>query len=180
MQKVALDPKALMTALGPESKGSARDRQRLLMIYYLCNQLTDAQLKELRDQLEKGLDTLTSAQTITSTSTSGADTTRRATQQKQIETDLAALDYLQSYKFVHRIQSDVGAGMGQSAGKAASGRFGDNISAWVGGFGGGLLAGVKNLLPVNTVSQPWHIACSSSMCMCTLMRYVCCSVLICM
>ena len=68
-----------------------------------------------------------------------------------MESDLAALDYLQHFKFVNRIQSDMSAGMG--AGKTVtSGRFGENISSWVGGFGCGLLDGVKNLLPVNTVS----------------------------
>jgi len=140
-------------------KGTFLDRLRFFLVYFLNNHLNEEQIKSYRHLLVN-----TAANTH---STDGVDTPAASSLPPP---ELSALDYIQQYKFLHRLHSsDDGHATSSMAGSSSSsssslsssssstskssggnllGNFSKLADSLYGG-GVGLLAGVRNLLPAN-------------------------------
>ena len=131
-----------------QGKGTWRDRLRAALIFCLSSDASEADVAQVRAALEKSI----------------AEQKDGAAAAQGAAADLAALDYLTAYRFLHRLQSAHAAGAAPSSTASATGAGkGDGNEGW-GLFGklansvakemvnqtAGVLAGVRNLLPTNT------------------------------
>ena len=149
--------KAMMAAIfggagspeSPQGKGTFLDRLRFFLVYFLNapTNLTEEQIKSYRSLLTS-VAQAQAAQTGAGGVAGSAD---------PFASDLAALDYIQHFKFLHRLTAGDDLGGAASAPKPAAAS--SSSGGMLGGFtkladslyggGVGLLAGVRNLLPTN-------------------------------
>ena len=131
-----------------QGKGTWRDRVRAALIFCLVSDASEADVQQLRSTLEKSI----------------AEQKDGAVQAQGAAADLAALDYLTAYRFLHRLQSTHAGAAAPSSSASASaagkadaaegwglfGKLANSISKEVVNQTAGVLAGVRNLLPTNT------------------------------
>jgi hypothetical protein len=127
-----------------QSKGNLIDRVRALAIYYLQNPEADeSQLNFFRNLIE--------------TSANSANSPHSNEKLAELEY-LSALNYLKQYKFEHRVSSgQASVNLSNSAGDSAQGSANSTFSSMFGRlaegvatYTGGVISGVRNLLPSNT------------------------------
>lgn len=161
LQKQTIDKAAIASIFGGPTapaeaqagKGRITDRLRFLLIYYLQNGINDDQLAQYRQLLEGAL--MTPAATAASGGDAPAGTGAATAAHLDAQRDLAAIDFVKQFKFLHRLSSGDEFGSSQSAAPKPTAPTGGMLGGFskladsLYGGGVGLLAGVRNLLPSN-------------------------------
>lgn len=118
-----IDKKSVMQEIAPGSKGSPRDKLRMLLIYYLTSSsITDSDFAEFMSVLDW------------------------PNQPGVSPSDTYAADYLKQFKFTHRLAA---ADQPKAQQQSGGGLFGKLANMSATGLTG-LVAGVKNLMPAST------------------------------
>jgi hypothetical protein len=124
-----------------QGKGTWKDRLRAALIFCIATGANDAEVGQVRAALEKS---------IAEHKDGGAAATAAL--------DLASLDYLSAYRFIHRLQAAAPSSAaasaapsdGSSEGWGLFGKLANSVAKEVVSQTAGVLAGVRNLLPTNT------------------------------
>ena len=134
--------RAELDRLIAQGKGSWKDRLRAALIFCIATEAGDAEVAQVRAALEKS---------IAEHKDPGVGAVAAA--------DLASLDYLSAYRFLHRLQAAAPSSAAASAapkgdsgseGWGLFGKLANSVAKEVVSQTAGVLAGVRNLLPTNT------------------------------
>jgi hypothetical protein len=152
LEKQSIDKAAIASIYGGPAapadaqagKGLLSDRLRFLLIHYLQNGINDDQLAQYRQLLEASLMT-------PAASADGQPTPAASSSTIEAQRDLAAIDYVKQFKFLHRMSAgeDIGGSQAVQKQAAPAGGMLGGFSKLADSLYGSALAGVRNLLPSN-------------------------------
>jgi len=145
---------AFVALLSPSSKASPLDKLRLLMIYYLCNEVSDSDLQDLILLLEGKKDKNDNKEKENKENKDGKDKDSKDNTNKFPNNFFAPLLYLKKWKGLNKMitgsSSSSKPGPGSTRVVSAWGK----IASKVIGKGADLLSTIKNLLPTNNKDLP--------------------------